>query len=323
MESVAYIWVAVFIVSLIFLVKGSDLFSDFAEKTALKMKISPFIVGVTIVSIGTSLPELFTAISANYQHATEIALGDILGSNITNVFLVLGLATLFMKTPKLKVTHELIHVDLPFFVGSAFMIVLALWDGKFTAIEGIIAVAGAVLYLFYTVSVRRNKKSLEILKELESEHPEEKFKITEVFSGAFGLFLLLLGSKYLIEAIINISSGLNVSTELLALTIVPLGSNLPEIGVTIRNALKGNSEMVVGNILGSNIFNLFGVLGIAGLFGTLTASPDFFYLTLPTLLIATLLYYFITQEKEITRWEGGLLLLSYAMYLQFTISFLQ
>ncbi|MBU0976209.1 MAG: calcium/sodium antiporter [Patescibacteria group bacterium] len=322
MSITTLIGIGVFIISLAGLVKGSDMFSDFAERLAYHFKIPPFIIGVTIVSIGTSLPELFSAISANLHGATEIALGDIIGSNITNIFLVLGVATLFMKTTKLKVTHELIHVDLPFFVGSVFMIVLALWDNKFSQIEGLIAICGALLYILYTISVRKDMKNARILEEINIEHKTKKFSFLDIPKGGVGLLLLLIGAKYFIESIIITSAGFSISTELIAITLVPLGSNLPELSVTIRNAIRGKSEIVVGNILGSNIFNLFGVLGIAGLLGTLTASPDFFQLAIPTLIASTLLYFFITQEKEITRWEGGLLLLSYVMYINLAFNFL-
>jgi len=322
MSIATLLWLWVFVGSLAGLIKGSDLFSDFAEKLAYSFKIPPFIIGVTIVSIGTSLPELFSAINANLQGATEIALGDILGSNITNVFLVLGVSTLFMKASKIKVTHELIHVDLPFFVGSVFMVVLALWDGKFTPIEGLICICGAILYIFYTISSRKNLDSKEILEEIKAEHKVKKLSIIDIIKGATGLGVLLFSANYFIASIINLAHGLSVSTELIAITLVPFGSNLPELGFTIRNAIRGKSEIVVGNILGSNIFNLFGVLGIAGLFGNLSASIEFFNLSLPALVFATLLYFFITQEREITRWEGGLLILSYVMYINLALNFL-
>ena len=313
-------WILLFLISLLCLVKGADLFSDFAERLAIHFKIPPFIIGVTIVSFGTSLPELFYAVSAVLQGAPEIALGDVIGSNITNIFLVLGLATVVMKTQIMKVTHELIHVDLPFFVGSAFLIVLALWDGEFTRGEAIIALCGAIIYILYTVKTRKKMVEKEITEEIRREHPKAKFTSIALIKGLVGLPLLFVGARFLIESITNISIGLDIGVELIAITLVPLGSNLPEIGVTVRNAIRGKSEIVIGNILGSNIFNLFGVLAVAGLFGTLTASAEFFALMLPVLVLATLLYYFITQEKQITRWEGGLLLLFYIIYVNLAVN---
>ena len=180
------IWMVVFLVSLVCLLKGADMFSDFAERIAIHFKISPFIIGVTIVSLGTSLPELFSAVSAVLQGAPEIALGDVIGSNITNIFLVLGVATIFMKASKLKVTHELIHVDLPFFVGSAFLMVLALWDGELTRGESIIALCGAVIYILYTVKIRKGIVKKEIKEEIKREHPEMKFTPYSLVKGLIG-----------------------------------------------------------------------------------------------------------------------------------------
>ncbi|MDD3648087.1 MAG: calcium/sodium antiporter [Candidatus Dojkabacteria bacterium] len=307
--------ILVVLFSLAALLKGADLFSDFAERLAIKLKVPYFIIGVTIMAFGTSLPELFSAIMSIRQGVPELAVGDILGSNITNIFLVLGVATMFMKSKIVKIGYDLLHVDLPYFVGAAIMVTMILIDQKVTLFESLILILGLCLYIAYSVSVRKSIKDKDIKEAVIEEHSIKQFTILDVFMGILGLFALIFGAKYFVGSIIDLTTRLDISIELVALTLVPLSSNLPELIITIRNANKGNSELVVGNILGSNIFNIFGILGISSLFGSVVISGAFTFLTLLILILATILYFFITQEKQITKWEGGLLLISYLIYL--------
>jgi cation:H+ antiporter len=301
--------------SLFTLLKGADFFSDFSEKLAIRFKVPYFIVGVTVIAFGTSLPELFSSIMSIRQEVPQLAIGDILGSNITNIFLVLGLATIFMKSKTVEITYDLLHVDLPYIVGAAIIVIIILFDQKVSLIESLILIIGLILYIAYSINVRKNIKEKEVKEIIREEHPEKKFSILDGITGIIGLLSLTIGAKYFVDSIINLTSQLNIPIEVLALTFVPISSNLPELVLTIRNAIKGNSELVVGNILGSNIFNIFGILGISSLFGPVTVSHNLTNIILPVFLLATLLYFFITQEKQITKWEGGILLLSYFAYL--------
>lgn len=314
--------VLILIVSIFLLLKGADLFSDFAEKLAIKLKIPYFIIGITIVAFGTSLPELFSSIMSINQGVPELAIGDILGSNITNIFLVLGVATLFMKEKIVKIGYDLLHVDLPYFVGAAFLVTMMLMDQKISIVESFILIAGLVLYLSYSVSVRKNITDQEVKSIVSEEHAVGKLSVMNFVLGGLGLVGLLLGSRYFVSTLVELSNHFELDIEILALTIVPLTSNLPELIITVRNAIKGNSELVVGNILGSNIFNIFGILGVSSLFGPVFVSESFSFFILPILILATILYFFITQEKQITKWEGGLLLLAYVTYIYLTYHFL-
>lgn len=312
----------ILVISLLGLVKGADMFSDFSERVALRFKIPPFIIAVTIVAFGTSLPELFSSSVAVYEGVPEIALGNILGSNITNIFLVLGLATFFIRKKYIEIGYDLIHVDLPFFVGSAFLSVIMLLDGSISFVESLILLAGLLLYIMYSISIRKEHHGDGVLKELKQEHEDIKITVRSVLSGIFGLGLLILGAEFFVKTIVTIASDQNIDLGFLAVTLVPLSSNLPEISVTITNAIKGRAELVVGNILGSNIFNIFGVMGISSLFGKVTAPQELLYILLPVVALSTILYFFITQEKQITKWEGGLMLLSYVVYLNLVFQML-
>lgn len=306
-------WIGIFIISLIILIKSSDYFTDSAEKIGRHFGLPAFIVGVTIVAIGTSLPELISSIFAVLGNSSEIVVGTVIGSNITNIFLILGIAAIISK--KIKITHELIHVDLPLLVGSAFLLAVTIWDGVFTLPEALLCIGGIVLYLFYTLSVEKKGRDVEIKKEMKGKLKRGKldWKVFAILVAS--AFFIFLGARYTIESVIKLSEILSIGKEIIAISVVAFGTSLPELMVTVSAARKGNSEMAVGNILGSNIFNSLAVMGIPALIGTLIIPPGILTFGLPMMLIATLLYFFITQDREITRWEGWLLILFYIFFI--------
>ena len=306
-----FIWIAVFFVSLLVLIKSSDYFTDSAEKIGIFFGLPAFIAGVTIVAVGTSLPELISSIFAVLRNSSEIVVGNVIGSNITNIFLILGIIAILSK--KLKIAYELIHVDLPLLVGSAFLLAITIWDGIFSLGEAFLCIAGFLIYLNYTLNSEKRHKDKEIKKEMKGLKIEKLgFKVWAIL--VISAFFIFLGAKYTIESVIELSGILNVGKEIIALTAVALGTSLPELAVSVVAARKGKPEIAVGNILGSNIFNTFAVMGIPALFGTLIIPNNMLIFALPIMIIATLLFFFITQEKEITRWEGWLLVLFYVFF---------
>ena len=307
------LWIGLFIVSLVVLIKASGYFTDSAEKIGIFFGIPAFIVGVTIVSIGTSLPELVSSIFAVLRNSPEIVAGNVVGSNIANILLVLGIAAIVGK--KLKITYELRHVDMPFLVGSAFLLMVTIWDGLFTLPEALLCIATLIVYLLYTINTEKKHKDVEIKKEMKGELKKKKLEwkiyIILLLSG----FFIYIGAKYTVESVIKLSGMLNIGTEIIAVSAVALGTSLPELMVTIVAARKGKPEIAVGNILGSNIFNTFAVMGIPALIGTLVIPSTILTFGLPIMLIATLLFFFVTLEKEITNWEGWMLLIFYVFFI--------
>lgn len=300
-------WLIVFVVSLFILIKASDYFTDSAEKIGLSFGLSPFIVGVTIVAFGTSLPELASSIMAVLQNSSEIVVGNVVGSNITNIFLILGISAILGKT--LKIDHDLISVDLPMFVGSAFFLSLTILDGKFSIGEAILAIIGIILYTTYTAKADKKENELDIKIQ------KDKKKNWIVYSIlTLSIIFIYLGAKYTVDSVIKIAEILKIGKEIIAIGVVALGTSLPELVVSIRAAKKGKAEIAIGNILGSNIFNIFAVMGISALFGTLIIPNSIITFGLPVMLVATLLYFFITQDKKITIWEGWLLILFYVFF---------
>lgn len=302
------IWLIIFIVSLFVLIKASDFFTDAAEKIGISLGISPFLIGVTIVSVGTSLPELISSITAVYQNSSEIVFGNVMGSNIANIFLIIGTASL-ISSP-LKILYELIHVDLPLFVGSAFLLGLTVLDSNFSINEAIICILGYVVYVFYTISSGKEEQQSETIDTSQKSFPVKQIVIV-IVSALFVFF----GATYTIKSVTKISEILEIGKELIALSAVALGTSLPELIVTIYAARKGNPEIAVGNVLGSNIFNSLIVMGIPRLTGKLEIPDDVLGSGLLVLLVGTILFFFVTQDKQVTRWEGLIFFIFYGWFI--------
>lgn len=312
-----FIWGVVFVVALAVLIKASDYFTESSEMIGLHFGIPAFIVGVTIVAFGTSLPELVSSLIAVFQNSSEIVTGNVVGSNIANILLVLAIAAIIGK--KFTINHNIEHVDLPLLGGSAMMLYLMCLDGVFSFGEGILMLLAITVYIFYAISYSKedkldNKKN----KKKEEVHEKLSFKVWSVL--ILSAFFVFLGAKFTIDAVIEISSILNIGKDIIAVIAVALGTSLPELMVTISAARKGNAEMAVGNVLGSNIFNSFVVMGIPALFApfiigsNLIVTEQILSLGLPVMLVATLLYVFTTRDRTITQWEGWIMLLVYGFF---------
>lgn len=315
------VWAGILVVSLAVLVKASDYFTDAAETVGVFMRLPPFIIGVTIVAIGTSLPELVSSLVSVFKGAPEIVVGNVVGSNIANIFLILGLAAIIGRG--LKIDFELIHVDLPLLAASAFLLGITLWDGMFTFAEGLVCLAGLAIYLVYTVRSERAHKDKEIKAETKSDikNRRRRPKWTTWFVLVLSTFFIYLGAEYTVESVIRLSALVGIGTELIAVSAVAFGTSLPELVVSVQAARKGKPEIAVGNILGSNIFNSFAVMGIPALFMDLPVPKSILSFSLPMMIIATLMYFFITQDRHISKWEGWMLLLFYVVFIGKLFSF--
>ena len=318
------LWILVFVASIFLLLKASDYFTDSAEKIGVFFGIPAFIVGVTIVSVGTSLPELVSSIIAVLQDAPQIVIGNVLGSNIANVFLVLGVSAIIGK--RLKITYELIHVDLPLFVGSALLLAVTVWDGNFTLIEALLCLICFVVYIHYTLNTEKSHYDKQIKKEMKGIIKKAKKEIKKVDNNKtisaktwiiliVSAFFIYLGARYTGESVIKLSQLLNIASATIALSAVAFGTSLPELAVSVTAARKGKVEIAVGNVLGSNIFNALAVMGVPALIGTLVIPAHVISFGLPMMLVATVLYAFMTLGREVTKWEGWVLILFYVFFI--------
>jgi cation:H+ antiporter len=303
------LWIAVFAASLALLIFASDWFIAAAEKIGLYFKIPSFVIGVIIIGIGTSLPELASSIASVLKGNSEIVVGNAIGSNITNIFLVMGIGAFVGKQFKLK--FDILRSDIPFLIASAILISLMVIDKNFTLPEAIICIGLLVLYIYTSF---KNGTIDEELEEFEESH---EHKLT-FFTWAM-LFispaLIALGATWTVNAVIEISKIVGIATEMIALSAVALGTSLPEVMVTIQAARKGNPEMAVGNVIGSNIFNTLAVMGIPALFGNLIIPQELVSFHIPMFLGATVLMVVITSDKKVFRFEGIMLLSFYIFFI--------
>lgn len=319
-------WIIIFIISLIFLIKSSDYFAKAAEKIGLTLGISQFVIGVTIVSVGTSLPELIASIFAVLQHSPEIVGGNVVGSNIANIFLILACGAIFSKK-KLRIEKNLLPVDLPMMIGSAMFLALTVYDDHvFSRWEALLFVAAITVYIFYNISEGRKESknnslaNKKIDPQLERSIDDNKHWFGTITTLVISGMVLFFSAKYTIQSIVVISEAFNIGTEIIALTVVAFGTSLPELAVTYSAAKNDNGGIVVGNVLGSNIFNTFAVMGFPGLIHALPFPATLVSPGLVIMIIATALFLVVTVDKEIGRWEGLLFILIYFYFIGKTIT---
>ena len=294
--------IVIFLVAIAALLWSSDRFVESAERIGLSLGISPFIIGVTIVAFGTSLPELSTSVVSVLEGASQIVVGNVVGSNITNIALVLGLTAVVVKNIDLE--YNLWHIDIPFLWGSAFLLYFTVMDGDLSIFESFLFLGGIVIFLAYS------------LKDQEKADKEERptAGVKDYALLVVGGAVVSLAATYVIDAITNISVILNVAPSVIALSAVAVGTSLPEVAVSLAAARKGKASIAVGNALGSNIFNTFIVMAVPRFFGPLVIPPEIIEVYLPLMIVMTVLLGVMSNNRKITRWEGYVLLLFYAWY---------
>jgi cation:H+ antiporter len=297
-------WIIVFVISLLLVVKSSDWLLESAEKIGLRMGLSPFIIGITIVAFGTSFPELVSSLFAVLAGVTEIVTANAVGSNIANILLVAGIAAIVGK--KLEVTKDLIDLDLPLIAISTAIFVMVAFDGSVNIVESIILLVVYVVYLVFALVYKKTK--VESIRK-------PQVKPRDIIMLLVGIAGLAVGANYLIESIIYVSEALNIVPAVITITVVALGTSFPELLVSIKAALKNKSDVALGNIFGSNVFNVLAVVGIPGLFGTLTVDAKTLTLGIPVLIIATVLFIFSGISKRIHVQEGILYVFIYFLFI--------
>ncbi len=313
-------WFIVLAISLVVLVKAADYFTAYSEKLGLALGLSSFIIGATIVAIGTSLPELVSSLFAVLQSGvTEFVADNIVGSNIANALLILGLGALFART--LRVNTALIDVDLPFFFMSMAVFVFFAWDGTISVIEGVFLLIFFVIFVIYnTKSQGATDDDKEQMDELKEQFNKKKKK-GEVPYGKYILFIILsaagvaISAKFLIDSVLTLSDLLGISSSFLTITVVAIGTSLPEVLTSIAAIRLGNHGIAIGNVFGSNTFNALLVAGVPALFGDLSVSNLAFTLGLPFLVIATFAAVFTTFDNKVRMWEGVAMLFLYVVFL--------
>lgn len=319
-------WIGVFIVSLFLLVKGADWLVESAEKIGLALKVSPFIIGITIVGLGTSFPEMASSLAAVFKNASEIVAANVIGSNITNILLIVGFSALATKS-FLAVRRSLIDIDLPLLAAVTVLFGFSLLDNQISQLEGVLLLAAFLVYLFYTIYQRGAGPAVSLAEEttaetLPSRIERRKIKKLPKKLGfkvflflVLGIVFLIVGANYLIDAVLNLSDILRVGVPIIAILGVAVGTSLPELVVSVRAAAQKKYEIALGNIFGSNVFNLLVVAGIPALIKPLAVDKVTFEIGFPFMVVATVLLVISGITRRISLWEGLMFLLIYVLFI--------
>ena len=297
------------IVGFILLIKGADFFVDGASSTAKLLKVPSVIIGLTIVAMGTSAPEAAVSISAGLSGSSDIALSNVIGSNIFNLLIVVGVSAIIcpMKTEKV-----ILRRDIWWSLGAAVATLIMMTDMKISGAEGILLLGGMAAYIAVLVFDARKKRD-------EGDEVKAMSPLKSIIYIVGGLAAIIIGGDLVVGSACDIAAAFGMSEALIGLTIVAAGTSLPELVTSIVAAKKGDSGLALGNVVGSNIFNILFILGSASALSTINVAPELFIDT-AILIGVTLMMYFLCRSKDKTsRGEGALCVLVYAAYMAYII----
>lgn len=310
-----------FFIGFAVLIKGADLLVEGASSLAARLGVSALVIGLTIVAFGTSAPELIVNLLASYSGNTDIAIGNILGSNIANILLILGVSAVVYP---LTVKRSTIWKEIPF----ALLAVVVLWfmvsdqviDGAgqniLSRIDGLILISFFIIFLYYVFGIAKQG----------GENTEEKIVVLPTYKSlgmiALGLVGLVVGGKWIVDGAVTIATSFGLSEALVGLTVVAVGTSLPELATSIVAAYKRNVDIAIGNVVGSNIFNIFWILGVSAIINPLPFAAalvsDVAMAVVATILLFAVL--FVGQRHTVDRWQGWFFVAVYIAYVAYLVA---
>lgn len=303
------------------LIKGADLLVSGASSIARRLNVSDLVIGLTVVAFGTSSPELFVNVISSLEGNTDIAIGNVLGSNIANIFLILGVSAVICP---LAVSKGTVWKEIPLSLLAALLLgILAndhlidrAGDSALTRIDGLVFLSFFIIFMYYSFSIAK------AIEGMEEHVPITKYGIgRSCVQVVIGLAGLTLGGKWIVDGAVHMALGLGMSQSLVALTIVAVGTSLPELATSAVAAVKRNAEIGVGNVVGSNIFNIFFVLGVSSIIKPLPFQPrnnvDVGVVVLASVILFANM--FTGKKRSLDRWEGIAFLTLYGAYVAFLV----
>lgn len=316
------LWVFLLVlVGFVLVIKGADLLVDGACALARKLSVSDLMIGLTVVAFGTSLPELAVNVFAGLKGSTDIAIGNILGSNIANILLILGISGIIYP---LIVTKGTVWKEIPLSLLAALLLGILANDrlidnahsSALTRTDGLVLLSFFVIFIYYTLGIAKRIEGSEAL------YPAKERSIKKIsIMIAAGLLALISGGKFIVDGAVDLAAALGISQSTIGLTIVAVGTSLPELATSAMAAYRKNPEIAVGNIVGSNIFNIFFILGISSLIRPLPFGAKS-NLDIGVLILASSLLFismFTGKHHKLDRWEAALFLVIYSAYIVFLI----
>lgn len=308
-----FVQVILLAVGFVMLMKGADWFVDGAAWIADKFGIPQLVIGLTIVAMGTSAPEAAVSISAALRGSAEITIGNVLGSNILNILIILGITAVIRPVP---VQRSTVRYEMPFVIlVSVLLAGLGLMDQKINRGEGVILWVFMLVYLLYLLWMSKHGSQPE--EQVEEEKKTSPVKM--VVLVIVGLLLVVWGSDVTVDAATKLATSFGMTERFIGLTIVALGTSLPELVTSVTAAIKGKSDIAIGNIVGSNIFNILFVVGTTALITPVTYSVAFTVDSIVAIAAAVFLLLCVVLKRKLTRIGGIIMLVSYCAYFVYLI----
>jgi cation:H+ antiporter len=307
-----WLWI---IASLVLLYFGAEGLVRGSSSLALRLGLTPLVVGLTVVAMGTSMPEVMVSVKSSLAGRGDLAIGNVVGSNMFNIGVILGLTALLSP---MKVQFQLIKIDLPIMVVVSLGMVALLWDGAVGRLAGAVLFGGLIIYIAGNIWLARRTATKEVEAEYAEGVPARSGSV--LMDGLFilgGLGILVIGARLLTDNSVALARSFGVSEAVIGLTIVAAGTSVPELAASIVAAMKKEPDIALGNVIGSNIFNILGILGIASMVAPITA-PDIRHFDLWTMVaFAAALVPMLWTGLRVSRAEGAALFAAYCGYVYF------
>ena len=314
----------VFLVAgLVLLVLGAEFLVKGASRLAATMGISPLVIGLTIVAFGTSAPEMAVSVGASWTDQADLALGNVIGSNIFNILFILGLSALVAP---LVVSQQLVRLDVPLMIVASIVLMLMGLDGRIGRLDGVLLFGSILAYTGFLIRASRRESQAAVTAQYDDNYSEVVSGLSGyVRNGLFiagGLVLLVWGSRWLVDGAVSIAQSLGISELVIGLTIVAAGTSMPELATSVIASIRGERDIAVGNVVGSNLFNILAVLGLSSAVSTsgIQVAPAALVFDIPVMIGVALicLPVFFTGYR-ISRWNGALFLFYYCAYTAYLV----
>ena len=311
--------------TLIFLLLGLVLLYFGAEglvrgsaSLALRLGIGPLLVGLTVVAFGTSAPEMMVSVKAAYLGQGDISVGNVVGSNICNIGLILGFSALIFPV---KVASQIVRIDTPIMIATTVLAIVLLYDGSLSRLEGTVFVALLVIYVGFSIRLAGKQATDPLAQEFSEEMKISKRGVAvDVGMVLGGLVMLVFGARFLVDAAIEIAKTFGLSEAVIGLTIVAIGTSLPEFATSLVAAMKKEADIAVGNVVGSNIFNILGILGVSAAVTPLSSAGITGIDLAVMAAFALVLWVFSASGHRISRIEGTMMIVAYAGYVAWLVA---
>ncbi len=301
-----YVWL---IVGFVFLIKGADLFVEGSSSIAKLLKVPSVVIGLTIVALGTSAPEAAVSITAGIAGSNELAISNVIGSNTFNILMVVGICAIIKE---FNVDLDILKRDFPINIGLTVLLGIFLMDMGVSRLEGTILFVLLVIYIgFMIISARKSRKDGEEIKAMSP--------IKSILAVIVGIAAIVFGGDLVVDNASLIAASFGLSQTLIGLTIVAIGTSLPELVTSIVAAGKGESGLALGNVVGSNLFNIMFILGMSSAISPIAVAKESIVDVVILLVFTVMVYLFCKSEKKVTRSEGAVCVLAYAAYTAYII----